>query len=128
MAILLATQALSLSGLAPHRLRLGIGTGSPELAKRVYGVEMGSPLAYLREYLQVLQPLLRQGEVHHQGHFFTTEVSRWARAEAPVFIAALGPRAFCLAGKLRMARSPICVPFPTCSTRKHHPHNCTCLS
>jgi F420-dependent oxidoreductase-like protein len=110
--VLLALQALSLSGLAPHRLRLGIGTGSPELAKRVYGVEMGSPLAYLREYLQVLQPLLRQGEVHHHGHFFTTEVSLSARGQIPVFIAALGPRAFRLAGEIADGALPYLCPIP----------------
>ncbi len=36
---------------------------------------MKAPLAYLREYVQVLRPLLQQGEVHHQGHYFTTDVS-----------------------------------------------------
>ncbi len=110
--VLLAGQALSLSSLAPHRLRLGIGTGSPELAKRVYGIEMGSPLAYLREYLQVLQPLLWQGEAHHHGHFFTAEVSLSTRGQIPVFIAALGPRAFRLAGELADGALPYLCPFP----------------
>src|SRR6266581_2870035 len=110
--VLLAGQALSLSGLAPHRLRLGIGTGSAELAKRVYGVEMGSPLTYLREYIQVLQPLLWQGEVHHDGHFFTTEVSLSARGQIPVFIAALGPRAFRLAGEIADGALPSLCPLP----------------
>lgn len=49
--VLLALQALSLSHLAPQRLRLGLGVGAPELAKRVYGVDMESPLSYLREYI-----------------------------------------------------------------------------
>lgn len=110
--VLLAGQALNLSSLAPHRLRLGIGTGSPELAKRVYGVEMGSPLAYLREYLQVLQPLLWQGEVHHHGHFFTTEVSLSARGQIPVFIAALGSRAFRVAGELADGALTYLCPMP----------------
>ncbi len=110
--VLLALQALSFSGLAPNRLRLGIGTGTPEIAKHVYGVEMGSPLAYLREYLQVLQPLLRQGEVHHRGHFFTTEVSLSASVQIPVFIAALGPRAFRLAGEIADGALPYLCPIP----------------
>lgn len=110
--VLLAGQALSLNGLAPHRLRLGIGTGSPEMAMRVYGMEMGSPLAYLREYIQVLQPLLRQGEVHHHGHFFTTDVSLSARGQIPVYIAALGPRAFRLAGEIADGALPGLCPLP----------------
>src|SRR2546421_4745469 len=65
--VLIALQALSFNHLAPGRLRLGIGTGSAALAKSIYGVEMKAPLAYLREYTQVLRALLQQGEVHHQG-------------------------------------------------------------
>jgi F420-dependent oxidoreductase-like protein len=110
--VLLAQQALAFSGLAPDRLRLGIGTGSPEMAKQIYGEEMGSPLAYLREYLQVLHPLLRQGEVHHYGHFFTTEVSLAAPGQIPLFIAALGPRAFRLAGELADGALPFLCPIP----------------
>jgi alkanesulfonate monooxygenase SsuD/methylene tetrahydromethanopterin reductase-like flavin-dependent oxidoreductase (luciferase family) len=72
---------------------------------------MGSPLAYLREYLQVLQSLLWQGEVHHQGRFFTTEVSFSARGQIPVFIAALGPRAFRLAGEIADGALPYLCPL-----------------
>ncbi|MBO0796514.1 MAG: LLM class flavin-dependent oxidoreductase, partial [Ktedonobacteraceae bacterium] len=48
--VFLAQQALSFNALARGRLRLGIGTSSPAFAKRMYGVEMEPPLAYLREY------------------------------------------------------------------------------
>jgi probable F420-dependent oxidoreductase len=107
----LARQALSLNALAPGRLRLGIGTSSPEFAKRVYGVEMESPLSYLREYAQVLRSLLQQGEVHHQGRYFTTDVSLQASSQIPLFIAALGPRAFRLAGEVADGALPVMCPI-----------------
>lgn len=97
--VLMAQQALSFDALAPGRLRLGIGTSLPELGKSIYGVEIKRPLAYLREYIQVLRPLLQSGEVHHQGYFFTTDVSLPASAQMPLLISALGPRAFYLAGE-----------------------------
>ena len=108
----LAQQALSLNALARGRLRLGIGTSSPEVAKRVYGVEMESPLSYLREYAQVLRPLLQQGEIYHQGRYFTTDVSLQASSQIPLFIAALGPRAFHLAGEVADGALPVMCPIP----------------
>jgi F420-dependent oxidoreductase-like protein len=110
--VLLALQALSLSQLAPQRLRLGLGVGAPELAKRVYGVDMESPLSYLREYVQVLRPLLQQGEVHHQGHFFTADILLPAVTPIPIFMAALGPAAFRLAGELADGVLPFLCPIP----------------
>ncbi len=110
--VLLALQALSLSDLAPQRLRLGLGIGAPELAKRVYGVDMESPLSYMREYVQVLHPLLQQGEVHHQGHFFTADISLPTSTQIPIFMAALGPAAFRLAGEIADGVLPFLCPIP----------------
>lgn len=108
----LALQTLSLNDLARGRLRLGVGTSSPEVAKRVYGVEMESPLSYLREYAQVLRTLLQQGEIHHQGRYFTIDVSLPAASQIPLFIAALGPRAFHLAGEVADGALPVMGPIP----------------
>jgi F420-dependent oxidoreductase-like protein len=110
--VLIAQQALSLNALAPGRLRLGIGTSSSEFAKRVYGVEMEQPLAYLREYAQVLRPLLQQGEVHHQGRYFTIDVSLQASSQIPLLISALGPVAFRLAGEVADGALPALCPIP----------------
>jgi probable F420-dependent oxidoreductase len=110
--VLLAQQALSLNALAKGRLQLGIGTSSPAFAKLVYGVEMEPPLAYLREYVQVLRPLLQQGEVHHQGRYFTVDASLQASSQVPLLIAALGPVAFRLAGEIADGALPALCPIP----------------
>lgn len=110
--VLMAQQVLSLSQLAPGRLRLGIGTGSPPLAKSIYGIEMDAPLVYLREYAQVLRPLLEQGEVHHQGHYFTVDASLQIPSQVPLLIATLGPRAFRLAGEIADGALPVLCPIP----------------
>lgn len=110
--VFMAQQALSFNSLAPGRLRLGIGTGTAVLAKRVYDVEIGRPLSYLREYIQVLYPLLQQGEIHHQGRLFTTDVSLQISSQVPLFIAALGPGAFHLAGEVADGALPFMCPIP----------------
>jgi probable F420-dependent oxidoreductase len=110
--VFMAQQVLSLNALAPGRLRLGLGTSSPEFAKRAYGVEMEQPLAYLREYVEVLRPLLQQGEVHHQGRYFTTDVSLQASARVPLLVSALGPVAFRLAGEISDGAITALCPIP----------------
>lgn len=110
--VFLAQQALSLNALAKGRLRLGIGTSSPAFAKSMYGIEMELPLAYLREYVQVLHPLLQQGEVHHQGRYFTVDASLQASSQVPLLIAALGPVAFRLAGEIADGALPALCPIP----------------
>jgi alkanesulfonate monooxygenase SsuD/methylene tetrahydromethanopterin reductase-like flavin-dependent oxidoreductase (luciferase family) len=110
--VLMAQQVLSLNALAPGRLRLGLGTSSPQFAKSVYGVEMEPLLAYLREYVQVLRPLLQQSEVHHQGRYFTTDVSLQASSQVPLLISALGPVAFRLAGEIADGALPALCPVP----------------
>lgn len=110
--VLLAQQILSLDALAPGRLRPGLGTSSPAFAKRMYGVEMERPLAYLREYVQVLRALLQGEEVHHQGRFFTIDAGLTASAQVPLLIAALGPGAFRLAGEVADGALPALCPLP----------------
>jgi probable F420-dependent oxidoreductase len=110
--VLMAQQVLSLNALAPGRLLLGLGTSSPQFAKSIYSIEMESPLAYLREYVQVLRPLLRQGEVHHQGRFFTVDASLQAVSQVPLFLATLGPKAFRLAGEIADGALPVLCPIP----------------
>jgi F420-dependent oxidoreductase-like protein len=108
--VFLAQQVLSFNALAPGRLRLGIGTSVPVLAKRIYGIEMEQPLTYLREYIQVLHPLLQDGEVHHQGRYFTVDVSLQASSHIPLLVAALGPKAFRLAGEMADGALPYLCP------------------
>lgn len=110
--VLLARQALSLNALAPGRLRLGIGTGVPAFAKRMYSIEMEKPLAYLREYIQVLRPLLQDGEVQHQGRYFTLDIKLSASSQVPLLVGTLGQKTFRLAGEIADGALPYLCPLP----------------
>jgi alkanesulfonate monooxygenase SsuD/methylene tetrahydromethanopterin reductase-like flavin-dependent oxidoreductase (luciferase family) len=111
--VLMAQQILSLNSLAPGRLRLGIGgTGLPQMAKSTYGIDMNAPLAYLREYIQVLRPLLELGEVHHQGHYFTVDAALQGPSSVPLLVSAIGAGAFRLAGEIADGALPFITPIP----------------
>src|SRR5918998_32111 len=64
--VFIAQQVQALEGLAPGRLRLGIGP-STAAAMRPFGVDFKTPLSQLEEYLRVLRSLLHEGAVDFTG-------------------------------------------------------------
>ncbi|MGB3328279.1 MAG: LLM class flavin-dependent oxidoreductase [Thermomicrobiales bacterium] len=101
--ITLASQTIALEGLAPGRIRIGIGTSHRPSVEGMYGLPMTRPLSYLREYLTVLRALLWDGSVHHAGEFLTVRATlpaTTAPPRTPLLISALRENAFALAGEL----------------------------
>ncbi len=98
--LVMAAQAATIDALAPGRLRLGVGTSHRQVMENVYGLSMPSPLAYLREYVQVMRQGLWEGRVDHQGTFFKVATSFPRQAQIPLLISALGEKAFRLAGEI----------------------------
>ena len=98
--VVMAQQAMSLYDIAPGRLRLGIGPSHQSIIEGIYGLPQTTPLAHLREYLNVLRTALCYGKVDHQGKFFNIKVTLPHTAQIPVLISTLGVKAFQLAGEL----------------------------
>ncbi len=98
--LVLASEALSVQAATGNRLTLGIGAGIGAMVSGMFGLRADGAVAYLREYLAVLRPLLDGMAVEHVGKQLTA-VGRVAieGAEAPpVLLAALGPAMLRLAG------------------------------
>ncbi len=98
--LVMAQQAATIDALAPGRLRLGVGTSHRHVIENMYGLAMPSPLAYLREYVEVLRQVLWEGRVDHKGKFFRVSASIPRPAQVPLLISALGEKAFRLAGEI----------------------------
>jgi F420-dependent oxidoreductase-like protein len=98
--LVMAQQAVTVDLLAPGRLRLGVGTSHRHAMESMYGLTMSSPLAYLREYVDVMRQVLWEGRVDHQGTFFKVVTSFPRTAQIPLLISALGEKAFRLAGEI----------------------------
>jgi len=96
--IKLLTQVRAIEEIAPNRLRLGIGTShGPSMG--TLGIPIDRPLDRLREYLQVLRPMLHEGQVAFDGEFYQVSMSSDPLA-TPVLISALRENAYRLAGEL----------------------------
>lgn len=100
--LVLAAQALSVQAATGNRLTLGVGAGVAVMNKLAFGIEHDRPARRMREYLEVLLPLLRGEAVDHRGE---TLVAAGAvtvpGAEPPrTLLAALGPAMLRVAGEL----------------------------
>lgn len=98
--MVMAQQAATIDALAPGRLRLGIGPSHRHIMVDMYGLEMPSPLAYVREYIEVLRQSLWEGRVDYAGKFFQVKASLPRTAQVPLLVSALGEKAFRLAGEI----------------------------
>jgi 5,10-methylenetetrahydromethanopterin reductase len=107
-AVVLAVSFASLSELAPGRVLMGLGAGSP-LVLAPQGVAWERPVARLREYVDVLRPLLRGEEVRYDGEFVRLDGARiedvlaegeiGTAAPPPLWLGVTGRRAVELAGE-----------------------------
>ncbi len=99
--LVLAGQTLTTADVVDHRLTLGIGLShEPMMAELGIGFE--KPIRHLREYLSILMPLLREGRVDYQGETLSAraELFKKPARPTPVVVAALGPQALGVAGRL----------------------------
>jgi 5,10-methylenetetrahydromethanopterin reductase len=96
----MAQQALTASAACNGRFTLGIGLSHKYVIEQEMGMSYEAPAAHMREYLDVLVPLLREGHVNYQGERFSTNATLDVPQadQVPVLVAALGPAMLRLAG------------------------------
>lgn len=95
----LATQALALDGIAPGRVRLGIGTSHGPSFAKPYGLSLDRPVDRLREYVQVARPAIQEGRVTFSGDFYQVDATLPYSANMPLLVSALRQNAWELAGE-----------------------------
>lgn len=100
--IVMAQQALTTQAITRGRLTLGIGVSHQPIVERGYGMSFQRPARHMREYLDALLPLVREGAVDVVGQTLTARIDLDVRGASPVrvLLAALGPRMLELAGGL----------------------------
>ena len=97
----LASQALTVADVIGDRLTLGIGLSHKPMMAQL-GIDFEKPIRHLREYLSILLPLLRTGEVDFSGELLSCSGTLFQapQTKVQVLVAALGPQALTVAGKL----------------------------
>jgi F420-dependent oxidoreductase-like protein len=100
--VALAAQALTVDAAVGSRLVLGIGLSHRATIEGTYGLSYERPARHMREYLDALVPLLRDGVVDVDGETISAHVRLTVPgATAPtVLLAALQPRMLSLAGAI----------------------------
>ena len=89
-----ASAAASVDDLAPGRAYIGIGSGGTGVLHAGRGT---SSLDELERYITAVRRLLEDGEADYDG---ATVILPWVRRRIPIIVAAHGPRALRLAGRI----------------------------
>lgn len=99
--MMLAQQALTVNAAIGDRLVLGIGPSHKPVVEGSWNISFDKPIRHLREYLEILMPLLHEKSVRYQGETLTTKADIQIDAPAPkVMLSALGPQLLKVTGRL----------------------------
>ncbi len=99
--MMLAQQALTVNAAIGGRLVLGIGPSHKPVVEGSWNISFDKPIRHLREYLEILMPLLHEKSVRFQGETLTTKADIQIDAPAPkVMLSALGPQLLKVTGRL----------------------------
>ena len=98
----LAQQAMTAGAAAPGRFRLGIGLSHKIVIENMLGFSYDKPARHMREYLEVLGPLMRGESVAHKGTQYNVNLTLNIpdAGHVPILVAALGPQMLKLTGEL----------------------------
>jgi F420-dependent oxidoreductase-like protein len=101
----MAQQAMTTQAATGGRFVLGIGLSHQIVIEGMLGLSFEKPARHMREYLEVLMPILEQGTVEHAGDVYRVNntfgpLERMGTTAPKVIVAALGPVMLKLAGRL----------------------------
>jgi len=101
--IAMAQHAITAGVACGGRFSLGIGLAHKIVVESMWGYSYDKPAKYMREYLELLVPLMKGETIQHEGeqfnvHGVTLDVPD--APEVPILVAALGPMMLKLTGEL----------------------------
>lgn len=98
---IMAQQALTVQAATGGRFTLGLGLSHAPVVQGMWGLSYERPAVHMREYLNVLQPLMTDGMVSFSGEMFRVNAQANVPTPAPpqVMIAALAPVMLKMAGE-----------------------------
>ncbi len=112
--------AATLDLLSGGRFLMGLGTSGPQVVEGWHGEEWGKPLGKTREYVEIVRAVLRRERLEHHGEHYDIPVqggtglgkplqlmARPVRAEIPIYLAAIGPKAVAQAFEIADGWLPI---------------------
>lgn len=101
--VAMAQQALSAAAISKGRFTLGIGLSHQVVIEMMFGLSFAKPYSHMREYLEVLVPLIQTGAVGYMGDEFRVNVPQLGvhgGGPCPILVAALAPKMLALTGRV----------------------------
>lgn len=99
--MMMAQQARTVNQIADGRFSLGIGLSHQPVVEGMWGISFEKPLRHMREYLEILVPLVRDQAVSYSGETLTGRGNIDVPGEpCDVLVAALGPMMLELTGQV----------------------------
>ncbi|MDD9907857.1 MAG: LLM class F420-dependent oxidoreductase [Rhodospirillaceae bacterium] len=110
-----AMTAISLDHLSGGRFRLGLGLAGPQVIEGWHGQRFGKPLGMTLEYVAIVRDIFkREGPMEHHGTYFDIPYAgddatglgkplksiTHARADMPIYLAAMGPKMLSLSAEV----------------------------
>lgn len=106
-----AMTAATLDTLSGGRFRMGLGVSGPQVSEGWHGVRFDKPLSRTREYVEIVRMALARQRVRYDGEHFVlplpdgpgkalTLTVHPARADIPIYLAAVGPKNLELTGEI----------------------------
>jgi F420-dependent oxidoreductase-like protein len=112
--------AATLDMLSNGRFLMGLGTSGPQVVEGWHGQAWGKPLGKTREYVEIVRAILRRERLEHHGEHYDIPVqggtglgkplklmARPLRAEIPIYLATVGPKAVAQAFEIADGWLPI---------------------
>ena len=109
---LVATTAATLDERSGGRMLLGLGSSGPQVVEHWHGVPFSRPLQRTREYVAIINAILRREPLNFKGDIFSLERGftirfKPIREHIPIYLASLGPKNIMLAGEVADGILPV---------------------
>ena len=117
-----AMTAMTLDLMSGGRFLMGLGTSGPQVVEGWHGEPWGKPLVKTREYVEIVRAVLRRETLEHHGEHYDIPyrgagatglgkplkiMARPLRADIPIYLAAIGPKAVAQAFEIADGWLPI---------------------
>lgn len=113
----LAQHFATLDELSGGRMIIGLGTSGPQVIEHFHGIKFDPPLTRMKEYIEIINTLMRNEPLKHNGKVFNLQrgfTLRFTpvRNHIPIYLATLNAKSVKLTAELADGWLPIMIPLP----------------
>ena len=113
----LAQHFATLDELSGGRMIVGLGTSGPQVIEHFHGVKFDPPLTRMKEYIEIINTLMRNEPLKHSGKVFNLQrgfTLRFnpVRNHIPIYLATLNAKSVKLTAELADGWLPVMIPLP----------------